>query len=239
MVSNVVLVVDDEEKIRSLLTRCLENEGYLVHVAADGAAARDQFARIRPDLVTLDLNLGAEDGLDLAREFRKARDDVAIIMLTGKDDVIDRVVGLELGADDYVTKPFHVREILARVKTVLRRLERPPSETPTPPGTVDLDGLSVDLDRMALSDRQNLPCDMTTADTKLLRAFVEHPMRPLSRDRLMDLVNGNDWSPLDRTIDNQVARLRKKIERDPGRPELIRTVRGVGYMLTRVPCPKD
>ncbi|MEM7644012.1 MAG: response regulator [Pseudomonadota bacterium] len=229
-----VLVVDDDQKVRRLIRNTLEADGFAVAEAGDAAAARAHLARDRPDLVTLDLDLGGEDGLDLARDMRRD-DDIPIVMVTGKGDVIDRVVGLELGADDYVAKPFHVRELLARVKSVLRRAEARAPRAARPDGTLDLDGLHLDLDRMEVLCRDGQPCEMTTADIKLLRAFVSNPLRPLSRDRLMDLTNGTDWSPMDRTIDNQVARLRKKIERDPAHPDLIRTVRGVGYMLAATP----
>jgi len=244
MAQKTVLVVDDDPKVRALLRRCLEGDGFRVQEASDGASVRHAFADSLPDLVTLDLNLGAEDGLDIARDIRRIAE-VAIIMVTAKDDVIDRVVGLELGADDYLTKPFHVREVLARVHSVLRRTEQrtpvvSPAATPLPAdtGLLYLDGLTVDLERMLLAGRDGDPCDLTTADFKLLAAFVANPKRPLSRDRLMTLIDGPGWAPLDRTIDNQVARLRKKIERDPARPMLIKTVRGVGYMLTEdaVPC---
>jgi DNA-binding response OmpR family regulator len=202
--------------------------------AADRAGVRGTLADDRPDLITLDLNLGAEDGLDIARDIRRDHD-VPIIMVTGKDDVIDRIVGLEIGADDYLTKPFHVREVLARVKAVLRRSEGMPGGTQavaTATGHMKLDGLTVNLDLMTVTARDGTECDLTTADFKLLTAFLDHPKRPLSRDRLMDLVGGASWTPLDRTIDNQVARLRKKIERDPSQARLIRSVRGIGYMLT-------
>ena len=232
-----VLVVDDDAKIRTLLRRCLEGDGYVVDEAANSQDVRDAFADGVPHLVTLDLNLGDEDGLNVARQIRRDHD-VPIIMLTGKDDVIDRVVGLELGADDYLTKPFHVREVLARVHSVLRRSERhapvaaePASTEPTNEGLLDLDGLKIGLDRMLLIDRAGQHCELTTADFKLLTVFLNNPKKPLSRDRLMDLIGGHDWTPLDRTIDNQVARLRKKIERDVSRPILIKTVRGIGYML--------
>jgi DNA-binding response OmpR family regulator len=241
MASKTILVVDDDPKIRILLRRCLESDGFAVVEAANGPEMRAAFAAGLPDLVTLDLNLGAEDGLDLAREIRR-RHDVPIVMVTGKGDVIERVVGLELGADDYLTKPFHVREVLARVRAVLRRSER---TAPTgPPAVVDgdgqrlhLDGLTLDLDRMQLIGRDGRDCELTTADFKLLGAFVRHPRRPLSRDMLMDLIEGPGWTPLDRTIDNQVARLRKKVERDPAQARLIKTVRGVGYMLTENATP--
>jgi len=232
-----ILVVDDDAKIRTLLRRCLESDGYLVTEAHDAQSVGAAFAAEAFDLVTLDLNLGAEDGLDIARDLRRDHD-VPIFMVTGKDDVIDRVVGLELGADDYLTKPFHVREVLARVKSVLRRSGKREAETPAPQSAdpwLALDGLKINLDRMLLVGRNGQEGDLTTADFKLLAAFVNHAKKPLSRDRLMDLIDGQNWAPLDRTIDNQVARLRKKVERDPARPLLIKTVRGVGYVLTESP----
>lgn len=235
MAQKKVLVVDDDPKIRTLLRRCLEGDGFSVEEAENGEGVRRVFAEDPPDLVTLDLNLGAEDGLDIARDIRRSHD-VAIIMVTGKDDVIDRVVGLELGADDYLTKPFHVREVLARARAVLRRTEgrskKEPADAATGGTLLYLDGLMIDLERLVLTDREGKDCDLTTADFKLLSAFLHNAKRSLSRDRLMDLIDGADWAPLDRTIDNQVARLRKKIERDPARPLLIKTVRGIGYMLT-------
>ncbi len=158
-------------------------------------------------------------------------------MVTGKDDVIDRVVGLEIGADDYITKPFHVREILARIRAVLRRQPEMPSAADRAPvnGGVEaiaafhFDGIVVVPDRMDVIDRDGDDCGLTSGDFALLKVFLERPKRVLSRDQLMDLTGGVDWSPLDRTIDNQVARLRKKIERNPSDPKLIKTVRGVGY----------
>ena len=235
MAQKKVLVVDDDPKIRALLRRCLEGDGFFVGEAENAEGVSRAFADCPPDLVTLDLNLGAEDGLDIARDIRRSHD-VAIMMVTGKDDVIDRVVGLELGADDYLTKPFHVREVLARVRAVLRRTEGRAKDRPADAAAgsalLYLDGLTVDLDRLVLSDRNGEDCELTTADFKLLSAFLHNAKRSLSRDRLMDLIDGADWAPLDRTIDNQVARLRKKIERDPARPMLIKTVRGIGYILT-------
>jgi DNA-binding response OmpR family regulator len=235
LAGRTILVVDDEAKVRMLLRRALEAEGADVLEASDGRAALSVLADHGADLVTLDLKLGGSDGLDVARELRKVSE-VPIIMISGKGDVIDRVVGLELGADDYIAKPFHVREVLARVKSVLRRhgILIPAKANPS---ALRLDGLVLDLDRMEMRGRDGAPCEVTTADVRLLRAFVDHPMRALSRDRLMDLTQGAHWSPLDRAIDNQVARLRKKIERDPSDPQLIRTVRGVGYMLTERPAP--
>lgn len=239
-----VLVVDDDPKIRNLLRRCLEGDGFTVAEAIDGAGVALALAGDLPDLIMLDLNLGRDNGLDIARSIRRDHA-MPIIMVTGKDDVIDRIVGLELGADDYITKPFHVREMLARVRSVLRRSERHNSmvapkvtEVADDGRTQLLDGLTVDRDHMTLVDRNGALCDLTTADFKLLAAFLDNPKRPLSRDRLMDLIDGPEWAPLDRAIDNQVARLRKKIERDPTRPMLIKTVRGIGYLLTETAVTK-
>lgn len=234
-----ILVVEDDPKIRDLLRACFESEGAIVSEAASLEAVQRAFAENTPDLVTLDIGLGGDDGLDIARNLRRTHD-TPIIMVTGKDDVIDKIVGLEIGADDYVTKPFHVREMLARVKAVMRRYEghshdqERASQPPLPEDDcLSLDGLRIDLDRMDVRDREGEHCGLTTADFKLLRAFVEHAGRPLSRDQLMDMIDGPTWVPLDRTIDNQVARLRKKIERDATQPQLIKTVRGIGYMLTQ------
>jgi DNA-binding response OmpR family regulator len=236
-----ILVVDDDPKIRSLLRACFEGEGAIVVEAIDSQGIRAAFEERVPDLVTLDIGLEKEDGFQIARQIRRDHD-TPLIFLTGKNDVIDRVVGLELGADDYVTKPFHVREIVARVKSVLRRYNAPKAgeapaeaEAETSGNAMVLDGLVIDLDRMMVRDRAGKDCELTTADFKLMRALLEHPLKVLSRDRLMDLIDGPEWVPLDRTIDNQVARLRKKIERDPTRPVLIKTVRGVGYMLAETP----
>jgi DNA-binding response OmpR family regulator len=238
-----ILVVDDDPKIRELLRLCLEGDGFLVLEAKDREGVRRAFLGGIPDLVTLDLNLGEDDGLDIAREILRSHD-VPIMMVTGKGDVIDRVVGLELGADDYLTKPFHVREVVARVRALLRRIEmrrnsqaNRGAEAPANGALLYLDGLKIDLDRLILTDRSGQDCDLTTAEFRLFSAFLQNAKRALSRDRLMDLIDGPDWTPLDRAIDNQVARLRKKIERDPARPLLIKTVRGIGYMLTENASP--
>ncbi|OIQ26988.1 MAG: DNA-binding response regulator [Alphaproteobacteria bacterium MedPE-SWcel] len=240
MRSNTILIVDDEPKVRLLLKRCLESDGFTVVEAEDEvgtlAALRSQSIK----LVTLDVNLGGENGLEIAKTIRH-HSNVPIIMVSGRDDVIDRVVGLEVGADDYITKPFHVREVLARVRTVLRRTTHteaaPPraSETPQDPPTAEeaviFDGLTAYLDRFELIDRNGDPIEMTSGDFRLLAIFLRNPKRMLSRDRIMDLLHGVEWSPLDRSIDNHVAKLRKKIERDPATPVLIKTVRGIGYMF--------
>ena len=243
MADDHILVVDDDPKIRNLLMRFLQDEGFTVTAVEDATQALKHATSRKIDLITLDISLGQGDGFDVARKVR-AFSDVPIIMVTGKDDVIDRIVGLELGADDYVTKPFHLRELLARIKSVLRRASARSTEASARGSNLSDDGqLSVGssfhfddmiaiLDRFELIDRDGQLCDLTSGDFKLLTEFLMHPKRILSREQLMDLIGGPDWTPLDRTIDNQVARLRKKIERDPAHPKLITTVRGVGYSFT-------
>ena len=239
-----ILVVDDDAKVRTLLNRYLSGEGFSVVEAESEPDALEKIENTRFDLVTLDINLGQGDGFEVVRKVRQ-HSSVPIVMVTGKDDVIDKVVGLELGADDYITKPFHLRELMARVRTVLRRAKTAPSLLSTddaaPPddkgGTYAdtlafrFDGLVAIPDRFELIDRNGQNSDLTSGDFKLLTIFLDRPKRILSREQLMDLIGGQDWTPLDRTIDNQVARLRKKIERDPSNPKLIKTVRGVGYSL--------
>ncbi len=231
-----ILVVDDDAEVRTLLRRCFELEGYAVAEAGDGAEMRSRM-QVQPiSLVTLDLKLGGDDGLTLAREIRATRN-IPIIMITGKDDPIDRVVGLELGADDYITKPFHLREVLARVRAVLRRYENSQQSKPaTSVASTDRTGFSfggytLRPAKRELVDAKGIVVDLTTAEFNLLQMFVERPSRVLSRDNIMDLLKGHEWSPLDRSIDSLVARLRKKIEPDSDQPRLIKTVRGVGYVF--------
>jgi DNA-binding response OmpR family regulator len=232
MKDQTILVVEDDPRIRSLLRNVLEDEGARVVEAETGRAVMQVVADTPLSLITLDLHLGSDNGVDIARRIRTVSQ-VPIIMVTGKDDVIDRVVGLEVGADDYITKPFHVREVIARIRSVLRRsgVSAPTAETEAAEGYahVRFDGMTAFPDRFELLDREDAPCDLTSGDFKLLSVFLNSPKRVLSRDQLMDLTGGVEWSPLDRTIDNQVARLRKKIERDPSNPKLIKTVRGIGY----------
>lgn len=240
MADQTILVVDDDQKIRTLLRNVLEDEGFVVREAQHASAVLELVKSQEIDLITLDIHLGSENGFEIAKEIRNFSA-VPIIMVTGKDDVIDRVVGLELGADDYITKPFHIREIVARIRTVLRRAAPLPVEPSAGPqdgagqgqgeqsAHYIFDGLVAVPDRFELVDRDGQDCGLTSGDFKLLSIFLERPKRILSRDQLMDLTGGVEWSPLDRTIDNQIARLRKKIERDPSQPRLIKTVRGVGY----------
>ena len=230
---STALVVEDDEKVRRVLRNVLEDDGFVVLEAADARTALDRVDAHDLALITLDIQLGRDNGMDVLRRIR-SRSKVPVIMVTGKDDVFDRVLGLEIGADDYITKPFHLREVLARVHAVVRR-SAPEQAVPAPQSetvaSYRLDGLTVAPDRMELLDRDGVAIKATTADIALLRIFLDRPNRALSRDQLMDFLGGVEWSPLDRTIDNQVARLRKKIERDPATPMLIKTVRGIGYML--------
>jgi DNA-binding response OmpR family regulator len=229
-----ILVVDDEPEIRTLLRKCFEREGFQVAEAKDGAELRARIEQQSVSLITLDLTLGGEDGLELAREIR-GRCNVPIIMITGKGDTIDRVVGLELGADDYITKPFQLREVLARVRAVLRRYgttEGPVVQSPSAQERYTFEGMVLDIARRELSREAAKPLELTTAEFNLLEIFVKRPHRVLSRDNVMDLLKGHEWSPLDRSIDALVGRLRKKIEPDPDHPRLIKTVRGVGYAFT-------
>ncbi|WP_299647853.1 response regulator [uncultured Tateyamaria sp.] len=232
-----ILVVEDDLKVRALLRNVLEDDGFDVLEAGDAASTLGFVQNNDLSLVTLDINLGAESGLDLARDIRKIST-VPIVMVTGKDDVIDRVVGLEIGADDYIAKPFHVREVIARIRAVLRRHQFATNDAQQSIEPVQdtrdsakycFDGMMAVPDRMQVIDRTGKDCALTTGDFNLLKVFLERPKRVLSRDQLMDLTGGISWTPLDRTIDNQVARLRKKIERNPSDPRIIKTVRGVGY----------
>lgn len=227
-----ILVVDDDAQIRRMLRRCLEDEGYRVSESEDGNNI-DAVVRSGLDLVTLDLNLGRADGLSIARQIRQASQ-VPIIMITGKGDMIDRIVGLELGADDYIAKPFHLREVLARIRSVLRRSTATPSRPPSEP-TIRFDGFVIDPARRSLTSPQGQPIELTTGEFDLLMVFCRQAHTVLTRDRIMDLLKGHDWAPNDRSIDNQVARLRKLIEVDTRNPDLIKTVRGAGYCFT----PRD
>jgi two-component system phosphate regulon response regulator OmpR len=238
------LVVDDDPNIGGMLVEYLGGHGYAVRAVGDGAAMRAEIERELPDLILLDLRLPGEDGLTLAR-FLRERYDVAIVMITGSGDVVDRVVGLEVGADDYVAKPFDPRELLARVKSVLRRVQARPTATgalgpaesaPAPPeptsrqpfGRCEVEAESRRLfDRQA--DGQEVP--MTAMEYDLIRVFLANPNRVLSRDQLLQRTRNRDWEPFDRSIDIRIGRLRRKVEPDPGsEPRVIRTVRNAGYM---------
>jgi len=227
-----VLVVDDDRSIREMLSEYLSAQGFKVVLAEDGAAMRAAIEVAAPDLVLLDLKLPHEDGLSLARYLREHYD-VGIIMVTGAGGLVDRIVGLEVGADDYVAKPFDPRELLARIKSVLRRMQARPAASTDDDlhRSVPIGHCRLDLASHQLFDRNGAEIPITTMEFDLLKVFVENPGKALSRDRILTLTKNREWDPYDRSIDIRVARLRRKVESDPDNPRVIRTVRGVGYMF--------
>ena len=226
-----ILVVDDDSDVRFMLKRYLSRHGYDVEVAEDGAKLRALIGEQTFDLVVLDLNMPGEDGISLAR-FLRDNHPVGIIMLTAAAEVVDRIVGLEVGADDYVTKPFEPRELLARIKSVLRRLESAAPATKAKPadGRMPFGPCSLDLDARRLFDEHGEEITITSMEYDLLKAFADHPNKVLSRDQLLNLAHNRDWEPFDRSIDIRITRLRRKIEPDPAKPQIIKTVRGAGYI---------
>ncbi|SBV99162.1 Transcriptional regulatory protein OmpR [uncultured Alphaproteobacteria bacterium] len=224
-----ILIVDDNAEMRELVGRALRREGHRVSAAADGRAMRDALAAAPVDLILLDLMLPGEDGLTLCRDLR-ATSAVPVIMLTAKGEELDRVLGLKMGADDYIPKPFSTLELLARVEAVLRRARgsAPPAEAPK---RLRFAGWVLDLDRRELCSAEGLVVPLSTGEFNLLLALVERPRRVLSREQLLDLARGRSAVVFDRSIDTQVSRLRRKIEPDAKSPEIIKTVWGGGYML--------
>ena len=227
-----ILVVDDDARIRDLLKRYLTQEGLEVLLAEDGRSLNRLLQRETVDLIVLDLMLPGEDGLSICRRLREAKDRTPIIMLTAKSEDIDRIVGLEVGADDYLGKPFNPRELLARIHAVLRR--RPPPEVPGAPSSEDevvrFGPYTLDLGQRTLS-KSGTDLSLTTGEFAMLKALVRHPRQPLSRDKLAQLARGREFEPFDRSLDVQVSRLRKLIEEDPTAPRYIQTVWGVGYVF--------
>ena len=226
-----ILIVDDDREIRDLTGRYLRKHGFRVDSAAD-AKAMDRLLRDgRFDLIVLDLMLPGEDGLSICRRLR-ASTRIPILMLTAVAEDTDRIIGLEIGADDYLTKPFNPRELLARIRAVLRRAERADSTADPVEGVLTFSGWRLDPARRELRDPQGVLVELTAGEFGLLMALVERPRRVLSRDRLLDLTKGRDAQPFDRSIDVQVSRLRRKIEPDPKNPDMIKTVRSGGYIFT-------
>jgi len=227
-----ILVVDDDARLRDLLHRYLSEQGFSVRAVADGNDMNRQLARERYDLMVLDLMLPGEDGLSICRRLRGGDESMPIIMLTAKGDDVDRIVGLEVGADDYLPKPFNPRELVARIQAVLRR--RP---APSPPGApsaeveiVEFGAYRFNLAARSLT-RSGDEVPLTTGEFALLKVLVQHPRVPLSRDKLMELARGREFGAFDRSIDVQVSRLRRLIESDPGKPVFIQTVWGFGYVF--------
>ncbi|MDZ7592126.1 MAG: response regulator [Rubrivivax sp.] len=227
-----ILIVDDDAEIRSLLTRYLEKNGLRATAVGDGRAMWRALADGAFDLVVLDLMLPGDDGLTLCRNLR-AKSDMPVLMLTARGDETDRIIGLEMGADDYLPKPFSPRELLARIKVILRRTRSlPPNLQPADESRLRFAGWVLDTARRQLVSPAGEVTPIGGAEYKLLHVFVTHPNRVLSRDQLLDLSQGREAEPLDRSIDVQVSRLRQRLGEDPRNPALIKTVRGEGYVLS-------
>jgi two-component system, OmpR family, response regulator len=236
-----IVVVDDEQPAREMVGDYLRMHGFSVSLCDGGASLRRSIAQQVPDLIVLDLNMPEEDGLSIIRDL-KQRTSVPIIMLTATASAIDRVVGLELGADDYLAKPCELRELLARIRSVLRRSAGPaqpqsPTAGPRPPEPADRNRVRfgtkwLDHDAQALRDDQGNEHPLTASEYGLLKVFAANPKRVLSRERLMELANARDAEAFDRAIDLRIMRIRRKVEPDPAHPSVIRTIRGGGYLFS-------
>lgn len=233
-----IFVVDDDPDIRELLEDYLGDQGYSVVALSSADAFRAALGKQVPDVVLLDVGLPGEDGLSLARHMRE-HFDVGIIMVSGAGETVDRIIGLEIGADDYLAKPFDPRELHARLKSVLRRYRNAPGKAAEPDTAAEERvpfGVGVlDMQRCQLLDAKGLEIPITAMEFELLRVFATRPNRPLSRDQLLTLTQNREWDPYDRSIDIRIARLRRKIEPEPDKPVFLKTVRGMGYMF--VPQP--
>lgn len=240
-VSRTVLVVDDDARLRNRLSAFLQREGYDAHALSGGGELRAFLKEGSADLVVLDLVMPGEDGLSLTRYLRE-NFTIGILILTGKGEPVDRIVGLEMGADDYLTKPFNLRELLARVRSISRRIESAGAAAPVdgdrPADTEILafDEYRMDIARRRLTWSDGTDVSLTGTEFDLLVALAKRAGRPLSRDRLLDTVGNRDWQPFDRSIDLHISHLRKKLEKDPRNPSIIKTVRNVGYVLS---CPVE
>ncbi|WP_298192542.1 response regulator [Novosphingobium sp.] len=225
-----IMVCDDDADLRDLLFDLLSRDGYQVETAEDGVALRRRVPTFRPDLVICDLMMPGEDGLSLTRWLR-AEGHSAVLMLTAMGSTVDRVVGLEMGADDYLAKPFEPAELRARVKAVLRRTMSAATAAGRPATRVKVGRCVVDTELKAMFDEDGARVDLTAMEYDLLYTLITHARRPLSRDQLLELAHHKKWDPFDRSIDMRIARLRKKIEFDPAKPAVLKTVRSEGYML--------
>ena len=227
-----ILVVDDDLRLRDLLQRYLTEQGFAVTTVSDGAAMDRLMSRERHDLLVLDLMLPGEDGLSICRRLRGDKNTIPIIMLTAKGEDVDRIVGLEMGADDYLPKPFNPRELVARIHAVLRRRTAPP-----PPGAPEADAGEYEFGGMQLNlatrtlVRDGASTSLTTGEFALLKVLVTNARVPLSRDKLMELARGREYEVFDRAIDVQISRLRKLVEKDPAKPTYIQTIWGFGYVF--------
>ncbi len=225
-----IAVCDDDPDLRDLLVDLLRRDGYEVEAAEDGIALRRIVPAFRPDLVICDLMMPGEDGLSLTRWLR-GEGHAAVLMLTAMGSTTDRVVGLEMGADDYLAKPFETAELRARVKAVLRRTMSANLSAGRPAARVRVGRCVIDTEMKAMFDESGEKVDLTAMEYDLLHTFITHARRPLNRDQLLEYAHHKKWDPFDRSIDMRIARLRKKIEPNPAKPSILRTVRGEGYML--------
>ena len=225
-----VLLVDDEPSLRQPLADYLARQGFSVRQAEDAAKARSALLEETPDLVLLDIMMPGEDGLSLCRHLSEAKN-IPVILLTARAEATDRIVGLEIGADDYVVKPFEPRELVARIRSVLRRAAKQPSTAPDEDALYEFEGWVLDPLKRRLTDPEGTVVPLSSAEFRLLVAFLTHPRQVLDRDRLLDMVQGREAHLFDRAVDNQVSRLRRKMETDSRDPKLIQTVWGGGYRL--------
>jgi two-component system OmpR family response regulator len=236
-----LLLVDDEPSLREPLAEYLTRQGFVVRQAEDAAKARSALLEETPDLVLLDIMMPGEDGLSLCRHLSESKN-LPVIMLTAKNEATDRIVGLEIGADDYVAKPFEPRELVARIRSVLRRAAKASPATDED-ALYEFDGWKLDPLKRKLTDPEGTVVPISSAEFRLLVAFLSHPRQVLDRDRLLDMVQGREAHLFDRAVDNQVSRLRRKMEDDSRDPKLIQTVWGGGYRLAadvrRLPAEKD
>ncbi len=234
-----LLLVDDEPTLREPLAEYLASQGFAVRQAESAALARSEIARELPDLVLLDIMMPGEDGLSLTRHLVETRR-VPVILLTARGEAMDRILGLEMGADDYIVKPFEPRELVARIRSVLRRAARAAAEGADDDWHYLFEGWRLDPLKRRLTDPQGILVPLSTAEFRMLVAFLDHPRAVLDRDRLLDMVQGREAHLFDRAVDNQISRLRRKIEPERGAPQLILTVRGGGYRfaadVTRAPA---
>ena len=226
-----IAVIDDHKDIRELLVRYLGEHGYRVSAAENATSFRRLLETTAPDLIVLDIMMPGEDGLTLCRELR-AKSQTPIIFLTAMAEDTDRIIGLEMGADDYLTKPFNPRELLARIKAVIRRTQSlPPTKAPVQAKTIRFEDKILDVNRREVTGEDGIATPLSNAEFRLLNVFLEHPGQVLSRDQLLDLTAGRTADVWDRSIDNQISRLRRKIEKDPAQPTLIKTCWGDGYQF--------
>ena len=227
-----ILIVDDDREIRSLLAEYLDANGFRTLTAADGQAMRRTLDSSHVDLIVLDLTLPGEDGLTLCRDLR-AQSSLPVVMLTARSAALDRILGLEMGADDYLPKPFEPRELLARIRSVLRRTQAlPPNMEPPRARAMRFAEWTLDLTARHLINAKGVVVALSGAEFRLLKTFLEHPNRVMNRDQLLNMTQGRDADPFDRSVDLQVSRLRQKLGEDAKSPQIIKTVRNEGYLLT-------